>query len=661
MDAFRETLRRSLGRRPGPRGRRRLAVLAILTGALLVASTAAAVAAKRELAAIRSLCTLDGARAPAIGRTSFVYAADGSLLGAVPAEIARQPVGLDAVSPWVVRATLAIEDRRFFQHHGIDYRGIARAAVRNVRALEWKEGASTLTQQLARRMFLDDTRTLGRKRREACFALRLEEEWSKERILEEYLNRVFYGNRAYGIEAAARIYFGVHASELGPVQAALLAGLVQAPTAYDPLERPGAARARRDEVLRALGATGALPAARVDAALRRGLGLRPSDVYSEVREPAFFDHVRDLLVRRYGEAAVRRGGLRVHTTLDPRLQRLATQAIRRTLGRKGDPSTAIVAIDPRTGAIRALAAATPGARLAFNLAVDARRQAGSTFKTFVLAEAIRRGANPYATRYDSRRFDHDGWRPVTYDRREYGPSTLAEATLRSDNLVFAKLTLDLGPRYVAAMARALGVRSPLEPVPSIGLGSNEATPLDLASAYATLAAGGVYREPFAIRDVVVRGRRQDGWGAEAAAHGRVIPAGVAYEVSRLLRENVERGTGTAARLSRPAAGKTGTTDDHADAWFAGYVPQLATAVWVGYPKRARPMLSVRGVRVTGGTFPAQIWQRFMAPAVEPLPVAGFPGAEARMEWRPWTGARSLERAAAAATLTRSGRPLPADG
>jgi penicillin-binding protein 1A len=400
-------------------------------------------------------------------------------------------------------------------------------------------------------------------------------------------------------------------------------------------------------------ATGALSGERADEALRRGLGLRPSGVYSDVRERPFFDHVRELLVRRYGEATVRRGGLRVYTTLDPRLQRLARKAIRSRLYRDDDPSAALVSIDPKTGAIRALVAETPGRRLQFNLAVDGRRQAGSTFKTFVLAEAIRRGANPYATRYASKRFDHNGWRPETYDGTEYGLSTLAEATLRSDNLVFAKLTLDLGPRYVAAMARALGVRSGLEAVPSIGLGSNEVTPLELASAYATLAAGGVYREPFAIRKVVLGGEREDGWGLPATAQGRVIPAGVAYEVSRLLAANVERGTGTAARLSRPAAGKTGTTDDHTDAWFAGYVPQLATAVWVGYPKRAARMLSVHGIRVSGGTFPAQIWGGYMEPAVARLREAPWLGANDTIEWLPWAGPRSLNARAGAAVAARA--------
>jgi penicillin-binding protein 1A len=618
----------------------------LLLPALAVAAVAGVVGvAAMEYERFRTSCDLADHSPRPIGRSTFVYAADDSFLGTIPSTVNRQLVTPEQISPWAKRATVAIEDRRFYLHRGVDYRGIARAAVENVRQGEIVEGASTLTQQLVRNLYLTRERTLERKKQEACLALELERGWSKRRILTTYLNRVYYGNRAYGIEAAARTYFSRGAWALEPEQAALLAGLVRAPAIYDPFLRPRTALARRNTVLDAMMETGALSLERAEELKAKPLGLQRGRLYDTRREPLFFDVVQRELERVYGEERARGGGLRVYTTIEPRWQAHARAVARQTLGRPDDPAVAVVSVDPRNGAVRAMVAHAPGRGLQFNLAVQGRRQAGSAFKTFVLAEAIRRGANPYATYYNSAPFSYvpgpgqEPWEPKTYSGETYGRSNLVQATLRSDNLVYGKLTLDLGPESVARTARELGVQAPLDPVASIGLGANEVSVLGMASAYATLAAGGVRREPFAIRKVLLPGGKKDEASFVRAEPERVLPSGVARHVTDILIQNVERGTGTAAQLGRPVAGKTGTTDRHTDAWFVGYVPQVSTAVWVGYPGKTTRMLDVRGIRVTGGSFPAQIWSGYMSKVLARAPVAEWPPQLEPVEWVPWRGDR----------------------
>ncbi len=612
-------------------------VLVVVPSALALGGLAA-----RE--AFRSSCSLDELRPVSIGQTSFVYAADGSLLGAIPAERNRQPVPLSRVSAWMRKATVAVEDRRFYEHGGIDYEGIARALWRDVTAQKVVEGGSTLTQQLVRNLYISRERTVARKLREACLAVELNRAWSKERILQEWLNTVYFGNRAYGVEAAAQTYFSKPARELTLLEAALLAGLPQAPSRYDPFFDPRAALARRDVVLRAMLENGDITQEQFDRAIRRrDLGLRPGHLYTRIREPYFFGYVRDRLIAEYGASTVRSGGLRVYTTISPAFQRAAEQAITATLDRPGDPAAALVAINPANGAIRAMASVTPGGRASeFNLAAQARRQAGSTFKTFVLAAAVEQGIDPSAAVYVSAPFRYQpsdqapAWSVSTYDHTYAGPISVRRATLRSDNTVYAQLTLDVGPEAVAAMARKLGVRTPLAPLPSIGLGSLAVSPLDMASAYATLAAGGIYSEPMAIRRVILPNGKEDreaGWGRPRRR--RVVPDGVAYVVTKILEENILYGTGTRARLDRPAAGKTGTTDDHADAWFCGYTPILATAVWVGYPQAEIPMEDVHGIAVTGGSFPAEIWGRFMRRALRYSPPKDWPEPRQPVAWKPF--------------------------
>ena len=371
---------------------------------------------------------------------------------------------------------------------------------------------------------------------------------------------------------------------------------------------------------------------RYQAALAdHSLHLRPGRLYTEIREPYFFSYVRDQLIAEYGAQTVQSGGLRVYTTIDPAFQRAATKAIRDTLYLKDDPAAALVSINPANGAIRAMTSVYPGRiKNEFNLVAQARRQAGSTFKTFVLTQAVDDGMNPATTSYVSAPFTWQpdpavpAWSVSTYSHTYSGLISVQQATLQSDNTVYAKLTLDVGPQNVADMAHKLGVQSPLQPVPSIGLGSNAVSPLDMASAYATLAAGGVYSRPTAIRRVILPNGKEDdqaGWGRPVRR--RVIPDWVASTVTDVLRQNVLYGTGTGANFGRPAAGKTGTTDDHADAWFCGFLPNLEATVWVGYPQGEIPMENVHGIAVAGGSFPAEIWRRFMEQAVRYSPPQDF--------------------------------------
>jgi penicillin-binding protein 1A len=623
-----------------PRRRRRaLVLLAIVIPLAVLAATAAGGAVY-----FGSSCDLSALRPVRQANSSLVYGANGSLIGVLPAVENRTAVVPNAISPWMSKATVAIEDRRFYHHGGVDPVGILRALVADVTAGRIVQGGSTITQELVRNLYLSRDRTLQRKVVEACLAIKLVRTWPKARILTAYLNDVYYGNHAYGIEAAAETYFSVPASRLTLEQAALLAGLPQAPSYYDPLHNPAAALGRRDDVLRALRRSGDLTEARYIAAVHdRGLHLRPSPAYAS-REPYFAGYVENLLQRAYGAATVRAGGLKIYTTIRPRLQRAAFHALSAELYGRHDPAGALVSIDPATGAIRAMAGVTPGAAgTEFNLATAAERQAGSTFKPIVLAGAVADGMNPWATRYLSAPFYYAPlqWHVRTYDGTYAGPETAAAATLHSDNTVYARLALDVGPDAIVSMAQKLGVQAQLKPTPSLALGTGAVTPLDMASVYATLAAGGVYSRPLAIRRVVFPdGKVDPGWGQ--VQRTRVVPDWVATTVTNVLEENMLDGTGVGAHVpGRVDAGKTGTTDNYADAWFCGYSSSLEATVWMGYPHGEIPMLDVHGTAVSGPTLPAAAWRLYMERALEGSANAAFPAPSSPAEFVPWTGRYAL--------------------
>jgi penicillin-binding protein 1A len=629
---------------------RKLVLIALLVG-LLVVVAAGSIGAT---VVFGSSCNLSALRPVAVGQNSFVYAANGTELGVIPAERNRTPVTRAHISPWMPKATVAIEDRRFYQHGGVDPVGIARALVADIHAGKFVQGGSTITQELVRNLYLSRERTLKRKVTEACLAIKLSEKWKKDRILTAYMNEVFYGNHAYGIEAAAETYFSRTAKDLTLGQSALLAGLPQAPTSYDPFRNPAAALARRNEVLHAMLVSRYITSSEyVEAKANTNLGLKPGKRFERIREPYFFSYVEDLLQQEYGSNTVREGGLKVYTTINPALQRAANAAITHVLDLSTDPSAAIVSIDPRTGAIRAMTAVTPGRRgNQFNFVTSARRQPGSTFKTIALTAAVARGMDPFTTSYLSAPFHYQpdstcnssdpncAWNVSTFEHSYHGVESVASATVQSDNTVYARLSLDVGPDNIVAMARKLGIRtSPLQAVPSLALGSIGVTPLEMASAYATLAGGGIYSKPMAITKVVLpngHGDNTAGWGKPDQE--RVIPDWVASTVTQVLEQNMLYGTGTGAHIpNHTDAGKTGTTDSFADAWFSGYTPRLQATVWIGYPRGEIPMTSVHGIAVSGPTFPAQIWHLFMETAVGNRPDVPFPKAKSTPQWTYWRG------------------------
>jgi penicillin-binding protein 1A len=553
------------------------------------------------------------------GQLSVIYAADGSKLGFIQSDTLRR------VRPWreipveLRRATVAIEDERYYKHDGVDVNAIVRAGIKNLESGETVQGGSTITQQLVRALYIKDPeRNFERKIREAKLASELEKERSKTWILKEYLNSVPYGTvsgrTAIGVEAAAVTFFDKHVSRLKLHQSALLAGLPQAPSQYNPFRNPQAAIERRNDVLEQMLENGHITQAEYENAASRGLGLKLGQRYVQRREPYFFDYVQEELIERYGVGVVRAGGLRIHTTIDPAMQDQAREAINSYWGDPSGPSSAIVAVDPANGKIRAMASSGTYGERRFNLAAQGHRQPGSSFKTFVLTAAVLKGVDPDATSYTSKPLaindpEYGQWNVKTFGESYSGSMSLTSATLASDNTVYAQLILDIGPDAVCKTAKLLGITTKLDCYPAEGLGglTRGVTTLEMANAYATLAAGGVRHRATGIARVQFPDGKSEKLGKPKGK--RVMTDGQAYEVTKILKSNVTSGTGTSANYGCPAAGKTGTTDESKDAWFVGYTPQLAAAVWVGYPDAGVAMPGAQG-----GSFAAPVWNAFMQPA-----------------------------------------------
>ena len=568
------------------------------------------------------------------GLNSMVFAGDGSRLGIVDSDQLRIPVSLDEVPADLQNATVAIEDERFYSHDGIDVQGGIRALVRNVEEGGITEGASTITMQLMRNLYIaNPDRSVERKIVEARMALEFETEHSKDEILRDYLNSAPYGTvggrTAIGVQAAARVLFSRAVERLTLPQAALLAGLPQAPSAYNPVLNPSGALQRRNEVLDAMFEQGMITAERAQIAKAKGLQVDINEEIFDRAQPFFFDYVESELIKKYGVKRVRQGGLKIYTTIEPSLQDAGLEAITSTLPYSYDPASALVAIDPRNGEVKAMVSSATYSESQYNLAAQGRRQPGSTFKTFTLAAAINEGMDPDSTYYVSKPLnindpEYGPWEVSTYSDSYAGTTSVAQATLSSDNSVYAQLALDVGPDKVAEMARKMGVTSKLNGYPAESLGGLEigVSPLEMASAYGTLAAGGVHRDPVAISKVVFPDGEVD--RPDRSKPKRVMSEAAAYEVTRILHGNITGGTGTGAYTGCVGqAGKTGTTDNFTDAWFAGYQPNLSTAAWVGYPESNQiSMTSVHGISVAGGTFPADIWGRFYSYAA--IPCEDFP-------------------------------------
>ncbi len=581
------------------------------------------------------------------GGNTVVYAADGSKLGTVASPQVRSLVSIERIPKSVQLATVAIEDQRFYQHDALDYEGIARAIVKNLKAGEAVEGGSTITQQLVRNLCIrNPKRTLERKIEEAELAGEYAERHSRREILGSYLSVASYGTvegtTAVGVGAAAKIFFSKPVWKLKLPEAALLAGLPQAPSEYNPLLEPAAAKARRNQVLSQMAKLGYVSEVRARAAEASGLRVSLDESYFEHREPYFFDYVENKLIEEYGANTVRRGGLEVHTTIEPVLQEVGLEAMRSALPYSTDPSSALVSIDPRNGHIRAMVSSSDYEESQFNLAAQGHRQPGSTFKAFVLTTAIRQGIDPYSTYYTSKPLDlylpqWGHWTVHTADEGYLGTVNLQQATVASDNTVFAQLDLDVGPKAVAATAHQMGIVSPLDGIPAEGIGGLRigVSPLEMSSAYATLADGGQHRRPVAVSKVVFPNGHVD--HPEASKPQQAVSPAVAWEVTRLLHDNITEGTGTGAYTGCAGqAGKTGTTDEYTDAWFAGYQPNLATVVWVGYPESNDiSMSSVHGTTVFGGTFPADIWHSLYSGAE--VPCEEFEEPEQQISWSPFYG------------------------
>jgi penicillin-binding protein 1A len=588
------------------------------------------------------------------GQASQVYYDDGSEIGLLKSTILRQPVSGSQIPAYLREATVSIEDQRFYQHGAIDYLSLARAALTDLTAGQTLQGGSTITMQLVRNLYLADDKSFSYKIKEAVIAERLEQSHSKAWILNSYLNTVPYatvasgplaGQTAEGVQAASWTLFDHPASDDDLVQSALLAGLPQAPSDYNPFQHPAAAKARRNEVLAKMAQLGYIGAATAAAAERAPLGLVANDHYGNVRDNYVLEYVRQQLIDRYGKARVEAGGMKVYTAIDPRLQATAKASIDGVLNLPGDPSAALVSENPANGHVDAMAQSGTYAQSEFNLATQGHRQPGSTFKAIVLADALAHGIDPFSTEYLSHTLE-PGWLAgyPTYTVSIDGggnldtPLNLDSALVASDNTVFAQLAADLTEASVTKMAYALGVQSPLNSFAAEALGglTYGVTPLEMANVYATIDDGGYRNKQITITKVVMpNGHVDASWGTPRRV--QVLSTAATAVETEILQHNVEYGTATRSAISCPSAAKTGTTSGLVDAWLDGFTPGRTTIVWMGYPNSNVSMTDVHGEAQYGGQLPAQIWHDFMT-AVSTPPCAAFisPTADP-MSYLPFSG------------------------
>jgi penicillin-binding protein 1A len=598
----------------------------------------------------RSAPALASLRPIVTGGSSEVFAADGTRLGYIRANQVRTPVSWEQIPTNLANATVAIEDQRFYKHKGVDLTGIFRAAVKDLVSGAAVQGGSTITMQLMRNLYLGgDTRTIKQKIIEAKLAIEYEKHHSKRSILASYLNSVPYGTvggqTAVGVQAAALIFFDKPVDQLNLAQSALLAGLPQAPSDYNPFRNPGGARARRNEVLAKMRSLHYIDSAQAQAAEAAPLQVKRGYHYSERKEDFFFEYVRQQLIQRYGKRSVEEGGLKVYTTIDLNMQRLARKAIREILNQPEDPASAIVTLNPANGDIEAMAESQSYGRSQFNLASQGHRQPGSTFKAIVLADALSRGVDPETTSYLSHTLA-PGWLPAypSYEVKTFEGTSLNQqmslvtATLHSDNTVYAQLAADLGENTVTEMARKMGVVSPLHSYAAEALGglSEGVTPLEMANVYATLADGGYRNTPIAITRVVFPDGHTDyNWGQPHRV--KVLSEAVTAAETHILEENVQSGTATRSAINCPTAAKTGTTSELVDAWLDGFTPNYSTVVWMGYPNKRVSMTDVHGEPQQGGYLPAEIWHAYMAAVTEGKPCVPFRQPHEAISYAPFFG------------------------
>ena len=623
-----------------------------------------------------------------LAESSRIYDANGSLITTLHETENRTVVPLRSMPKHLQRAVVAIEDERFYDHDGIDLKAILRAFVTNAASGEIREGGSTITQQYVKNVIIAPgeiaEKTLRRKIVEAALSRQLEKRLTKKEILERYLNTVYFGKGAYGVQAASLTYFGKPVSKLELHESATLAGIIRSPETYNPYVNPKVSKQRRNTVLGKMEELGWAPPDKVAKAQKAPLGLQEEQVSGEYPAPYFVDYVKRLIAydprfEAVGDTVTDRsqrllqGGLRIYTTVDLDMQAEAEAAVREHLIGENDPSAALVSLEPETGHVKAMVGGDdffasrkedPQAKL--NLAILAEpdlgcrrhpktgdcveiepapgtgRQAGSSFKPFALAAAIDQGVSLSETYKAQACMEFAGannggpWKVCNYESSDFGSElSLLEATVFSVNVVYAQLILEIGPEAVVETADEMGINTPLTATNSLALGSSAVNALGMASAYGTLATNGLHHPPVAITRIVDGTTGKTIYEDESDAE-RVLDEGVAYLTTTALEAVIDRGTGTRAQIARDAAGKTGTAQEYRDAWFVGYTPNLVTSVWVGYPEGEIEMKSncsgsesvcrptrIDATGVTGGSYPAMIWQSFMAQAVTDYPIETF--------------------------------------
>jgi len=554
--------------------------------------------------------------------TSRVYASNGELIATFHAEENRILIDSSQIPQYMKDAIVATEDKSFYEHPGISIRAIIRALIADILHRQIVQGGSTITQQYVKNVYLTNEKTLTRKFNEAVVAYQLEKNFSKDKILEMYLNTIYFGQGAYGVQVAAQTYFGVNAKDMNLAQCSLLAALPKSPNEYNPFVNMQKARDRRNFVLGEMLKESYITNVEYENAIETPIKTpnRPTDE-DFGKAPYFVEFIKQQLIDKYGTEEVFKGGMQIYTTLDINMQDAAEKAINEVLFDPSDPSSALVAIDPSNGYIKAMVGGRDFALYKFNLASQGKRQPGSAFKPFVLVAAIESGFPPTKTYPANGPITIDlgsqQWKVDNYGGEKFDETlNLIDATKKSVNVVYAQLMMDVTPEKVVDVAKRMGITSDLENNPAIALGglTYGVTPLEMASAYASLVNQGIHYDPISILNVTdQQGNIIDEF---APSSSQALDDTTSYLTTQILQKVILEGTGRNADIGRPAAGKTGTTQNHQDAWFIGFTPELAAAVWMGYPEANIPMESLRDRAVVGGTFPAEIWKKFMMEALK---------------------------------------------
>jgi len=618
-----------------PRPRTFFKWLAISLAAIIIIPPATAGVALATYLFMPLPASLPQEKPQADSRVSTVYAVDGSPIGEFKEAESRVVIPADQIPKTIKIAVVASEDHDFYKHAGVDWRGIARAFWADVQKRQLKQGGSTITQQLTKNLYTDGSRTIVRKAKEALIAAQVERVLTKDEILAKYLNTVYMGDSVFGVEAAAQSYFHKDAKDLTLSESALLAGVLPAPSLYSPRAHPQQAEIRRNEVLDRIQRYGLASAAEVAAARAQRPKVQPPPGVVG-RYPYFLDYLRIYLldVKKYDPDLIYRGGLRIDTTLDPHLEDTAQNILKKTLPNPKDPEAAMVSVEPQTGYVRTLVGGTDWNESKVNLALGklgggSGRQAGSSFKPFVLARAFEAGVSPNKVYSAPSCITPRGFtaQVCNYEGGGYGSANLQKAIEKSINTVFVQLIVDVGIKQTAELAHRLGITSIDLSKPvygGIAIGTQEVSPLDMSSAFGVFGARGLRAEPTPVLKITQRDGTVIEDNTQQDRTTRVMEEPVADNVTKLLTGVIQHGTGTAANINRPAAGKTGTSENYENAWFVGYTPTLSTAVWMGYKEGNIPLRGIHGVgAVVGGTWPARMWHDFMAEAMKGVPVTEF--------------------------------------